>query len=424
MRSTLRRLLAGARQRFRRRRLHDPAPAARAERAQPTCSDFSAASSSSTTARWASSRMPWTGRSPVRTPGSFISPTSCIHVVNALLVLLIGRALSPRSLAGPLAATAVRPARRRTTKRSSGCRRGSTCWRPCFALAAVCWMVRGWTVAACGCRRCFSSRAPVQGGGGRDADRRCRVEHLSTARDPRSRQSRAWRPGSWYSASTARSVSSLAACPRSAGASRMPKLAAFGLSARGDRAMSDGRWERVRDWLRPRRAQCAVVFVGGRGRRGPRRGGFRRTTRSARPRKTVGRRIRRFLSDLAGAWSWRGRVQRSGNEPGVDGRRGSASCVAAVVVLASGTALVDDSRMWFLAAVVAATLLPISALTEGKRYLYLPSAAVSLIVADPRRQRCPHAWRRAALLNRGGGARPCRWPRLPSRSVTGDGPAR
>jgi hypothetical protein len=36
--------------------------------------------------------------------------------------------------------------------------------------------------------------------------------------------------------------------------------------------------------------------------------------------------------------------------------------------------------MWFLAAFVAATLLPVSALTEGKRYLYLPSAAVSLVV--------------------------------------------
>ena len=36
--------------------------------------------------------------------------------------------------------------------------------------------------------------------------------------------------------------------------------------------------------------------------------------------------------------------------------------------------------MWFLGALLFATLLPVSALTEGKRYLYLPSAAVSLIV--------------------------------------------
>jgi hypothetical protein len=41
--------------------------------------------------------------------------------------------------------------------------------------------------------------------------------------------------------------------------------------------------------------------------------------------------------------------------------------------------LLQDRRMWFLATFLIATLLPISALTEGKRYLYLPSAAFSLL---------------------------------------------
>ena len=43
--------------------------------------------------------------------------------------------------------------------------------------------------------------------------------------------------------------------------------------------------------------------------------------------------------------------------------------------------MVQDDRAWFLAAFLLATLLPISALTEGTRYLYLPSAAVALLVA-------------------------------------------
>jgi hypothetical protein len=59
---------------------------------------------------------------------------------------------------------------------------------------------------------------------------------------------------------------------------------------------------------------------------------------------------------------------------------------AAAVVLACAVLFVlwrtvlGDGRMWCLSAFFAATLLPISALTEGKRYLYLPSAAMSLIV--------------------------------------------
>jgi hypothetical protein len=56
-----------------------------------------------------------------------------------------------------------------------------------------------------------------------------------------------------------------------------------------------------------------------------------------------------------------------------------ALLIACGVFLSLWNTLLDDGRMWFLAAFLAATLLPVSALTEGKRYLYLPSAAVSLI---------------------------------------------
>src|SRR5204863_4975131 len=66
----------------------------------------------------------------------------------------------------------------------------------------------------------------------------------------------------------------------------------------------------------------------------------------------------------------------------------AAWIAGAVAVLAVGTVLfllwrrlLDDDRYWFFGALLIATLLPISALTEGKRYLYLPSAALSLIAA-------------------------------------------
>jgi hypothetical protein len=60
---------------------------------------------------------------------------------------------------------------------------------------------------------------------------------------------------------------------------------------------------------------------------------------------------------------------------------GGLTAIAGVLalVMLCWRALLDDDRMWFLGAFLAAALLPISALTEGARYLYLPSAALSLM---------------------------------------------
>src|SRR5438045_3478690 len=62
-------------------------------------------------------------------PAQFHATNLLVHVGSVVLVLLIGRALSPRTIAGPLAAFlfALTP---RTTKRSSGSRRASICSRP------------------------------------------------------------------------------------------------------------------------------------------------------------------------------------------------------------------------------------------------------------------------------------------------------
>ena len=66
-----------------------------------------------------------------------------IHIVNALLVLLIGRSLSPRSLAGPLAAIlfALHPSNNEAVIWMSA---RFDLLATGFGLAAVCWMVRGW----------------------------------------------------------------------------------------------------------------------------------------------------------------------------------------------------------------------------------------------------------------------------------------
>ena len=51
---------------------------------------------------------------------------------------------------------------------------------------------------------------------------------------------------------------------------------------------------------------------------------------------------------------------------------------ALLLVSALRRRLTADDRAWFLGALLLAVLLPISALTEGRRYLYLPSAVVSV----------------------------------------------
>jgi hypothetical protein len=56
-----------------------------------------------------------------------------------------------------------------------------------------------------------------------------------------------------------------------------------------------------------------------------------------------------------------------------------AVAIALVVLGLAWRRLVEDERAWFLLAFLIAALLPISALTEGARYLYLPSAAFALM---------------------------------------------
>jgi hypothetical protein len=299
-----------------------------------------------------------------------------IHTVNAVLVLLIGRALSPQSPAGPVAALLF-ALHASNTEAVIWMSARFDLLATCFGLAAVCWMVRRWRgtpwmpglllfpallskeaavalpLAAAGWNS-FQLRAPFLTAMARVAPWIIALGVYSTLRQ------------------VGGGVSAVG------GASRIPKLVVFGMCVGVALALSNGRWETLRDWLRPRRAQCAVALllllaattaaaavsegrVGSLAREKLSVGGFALfylTSPVLGPGEAV-------FSDPTAIMAW------------ISGAL--ALLIACAVFLSLWNTLLEDGRMWFLAAFLAATLLPVSALTEGKRYLYLPSAAVSLI---------------------------------------------
>ena len=301
-----------------------------------------------------------------------------IHTVNAVLVLLIGRALSPRSLAGPLAALlfALHASNSEAVIWMSA---RFDLLATCFALAAVCWMVRErtgriWMPPLLFFPALLSKEAavalPIAAAGW--SAFRLRASTIATIA----------RVAPWLVVLVAYSALRHLAGGVSAvgGASRIPKLAAFGLCLTVTVALSDGRWEKVRAWLQPRRTQCATVFVAllgitvivaavSEGRAG---------TLAREKLSVAGFAIFYLTSPVLGP----GEAVFADPTTSLAWMIGGAAIlVAGAVVLCIWHTGLGDSRLWFLAAFFAATLLPISALTEGKRYLYLPSAAMSLIVA-------------------------------------------
>ena len=299
-----------------------------------------------------------------------------IHTANAVLVLLIGRALSPRSLAGPVAALlfalhasnteAVIWISARFDLLATG-----------FGLAAVCWMVRGWTGAPWMpglllLPALLSKEAavalPLAAAGWNSF--RLREPFATTMA----------RVAPWIVMLGVYSILRQVGGGVSAvgGASRIPKLVVFGVCMGVTLALCNGRWETLRDWLRTRRAQCAVALMlllaativaaaGSDGR--------------------VGSLAREKLSVAGFALFYLTSSVLSPGEAVFSDPTTSlawifgafALLIACGVFLSLWNTLLNDGRMWFLAAFLVATLLPVSALTEGKRYLYLPSAAVSLI---------------------------------------------
>jgi hypothetical protein len=310
-------------------------------------------------------------------PRQFHLTNLLIHIVNTILVLLIGRALSPRPLAGLLAAAlfALHPSNNEAVVWMSA---RFDLLATCFALAALYCMMRGRLVGQvfapvlffCALLSKESAVAlPIAAAGWSTFRLRASTRRTVLSLVP------------WLVALAAYSALRRVGGGISAvgGASRAPKLVAFLICLAIVVMLSSERWLQVRDWLKARKTQCGVAMfaaiaalmvlaVFSQGRLGALAreklavAGFA-TFYLASPVLGAGESI--FIDPTAPpAW--------------IVGVMALIGIASAILVL---WALLDDDRYWFFGTLLMATLLPISALTEGKRYLYLPSIAMSLIVA-------------------------------------------
>lgn len=300
-----------------------------------------------------------------------------IHAISAVLVLLIGRALSPRSLAGPAAALlfALHASNSEAVVWMSA---RFDLLATCFSLAAMYWMIGSGGAATWGAALLFlpallSKEAavalPLAAAGWSVFRLRATAVQTITQVTP------------WLlvlvSYSALRHI--FGGVSAVGGAGRLPKLIAFGICLAAIVALA-GRWEKMRDRLLERRAICALAFVGG--------VAIVVILALVAPADVrIGALAREKLSVAGFALFYLtspilGPGEAIFSDPGRTAWMvGAAALLAAgAIVFALWRRLLSDDRLWFLAAFLAAALLPISALTEGKRYLYLPSAVVSLIV--------------------------------------------
>jgi len=300
-----------------------------------------------------------------------------IHVVNTILVLLVGRSLSPRPLAGLLAAAlfALHASNNEAVVWMSA---RFDLLATCFALAALYWMTRGGLLSHLGAGILFfcallSKEAavalPIAAAGWSTFRLRATTSRTVMFVLP------------WLVALAGYSALRHLGGGVSAvgGAGRLPKLAAFMFCLGAIVAMSSERWLQIRDWLRPRRSQFAALgltlvialLLG-----------------ASLSHGRIGMLAREKLA-VAGfaAFYLVSPILAPGESVFSDPTAPVAWILGAVALIAVGALIffiwrrLDDDRYWFLGALLIATLLPISALTEGKRYLYLPSAAMSLTVA-------------------------------------------
>jgi hypothetical protein len=308
-------------------------------------------------------------------PRQFHLTNLLLHAASAVLVLLIGRTLAPRSAAGLVAALLF-------TLHASN--HEAVVWISArfdllatfFSLAAMWWMVRGgpgWYAMPplLFLLAVLSKEAavalPVAAGAFAVFHRRAGT--VDTVR----------RIAPWLAALAVYGVLRALGGGVSpiGGASRLPKLAALGAMLGVLLLLADGRWLAARSWLRDRRATVAVAamlalsavaavaaFNGGTGLAADKLAvaGFALFHLASPVLDVPGT---PFYEHAGTTFYWLGGA--------------IALAAAAALIVVAWRALLDDDRVWFLGGFLAAALLPISALTEGARYLYLPSAALSLL---------------------------------------------
>jgi hypothetical protein len=161
------------------------------------------------------------------------------------------------------------------------------------------------------------------------------------------------------------------------GAARLPKLAALVAMLGVLLLLADGRWLALRAWLRERRgvfATTAALTVASASAIAAWQGG---TGLVADKLAVAGFALFHLGSPLLDVFDAPFYEQPGTSMYWLGGA--IALAMAATLVALVWRVLLDDDRAWFAGAFLAAALLPISALTEGARYLYLPSAALSLL---------------------------------------------
>jgi hypothetical protein len=297
-----------------------------------------------------------------------------LHLASAILVLMIGQSLSPRTLAGPIAAAlfALHAANHEAVVWISA---------RFDLVATLCGLAAVW----CTVRDTRASRvaapilffAAILSKESTVALPAAAAAFYVFVRRASARQTIV-RLVPWIAALVVYAVLRNLAGGVSpvGGPSRLPKLIALGGMLAGLVVLAGGRWLRLRDWLAGHRsaalgllALALVVIVVA---------------------AAAGGTIGRLAAEKLAVAGFAGFHLAS---PFIDLRQpfyldsdttmywaGGAIAVGLLLALLAWLwrAIVADDRQWFIAGFILATLLPISALTEGARYLYLPSAAVSL----------------------------------------------
>ena len=308
-------------------------------------------------------------------PRQFHLTNLLLHAASAVLVLLIAQALAPRSIAG-LAAALLFALHASNHEAVVWISARFDLLATFFSLAAIWWMVRGGAATyvippllfLCAVLSKEAAVAlPVAAGA--FAVFVLRSSTADTAR----------RLAPWLGALAIYAVLRSLGGGVSAmgGASRLPKLAALAVMLGVLLLLAGGRWLGLRDWLRDRRtlaADAGALILAALAAFAALRSG---SGLAADKLAVAGFAIFHLGSPVLDLFETPFFEQPGTAAYWIGGVVALAAAIA--LVWLAWRALVEDDRAWFVGAFLAAALLPISALTEGARYLYLPSAAVSLL---------------------------------------------
>jgi hypothetical protein len=312
-----------------------------------------------------------------QTPRQFHLTNLLIHVINTILVLLIACRLSPRPLAGGLAASlfALHASNNEAVVWISA---RFDLLATCFALGAIYCMTRRAVTSQLAAIVLFffallskesAVALPIVAAAWSSFRLRATSRQTAVFVAP------------WLATLAVYSALRHLAGGVSAvgGASRIPKLAAFIICLVAVVALASERWMRLRRWLTDKRALCAVLMFGAVAVAATAALSAGRIGALAREKLSVAGFVTLYLTSPVLA---PGEALFSDPVPAGGWIVGACALLLfATLLLFLWRRLLDDDRYWFLAAFLLATVLPISALTEGKRYLYLPSCAASLAVA-------------------------------------------